>query len=287
MKGSDIIFYYIIEEKNNFKKIFNIINVKENLIILPGAKKVSKKLSKILAGANAVAVSKELENNEDLKNEIYKTNTHILDGRYLFNYLCVDTVEYIFKANNSKIEDAEITILANYLDNILENNIIILAQKCKLLNIITNNVEKFNNIAEYLHEELGIMIRISKNRKKGLLKSGIVINIDFPEELINKCKFNNKAVLVNLNDKIVISSKSFTGVNVNFYGIKVGEENEELKQHFSSEILYESKIYQKGNFDTIRGFIKNDNVKIKGLIGVNGPINIKEFRQNVLTKMEY
>ena len=249
------------------------------MIILPGTKRVYKKLKRILNGTHDVAISKELEQNEDFKNEIYKENIHILDGRYLFNLLCVNTVEYILKANDSEFEELEITILANYIDDILENNIFILAQKCKLLNIITNNPEKFNSIAEILQEKFGIMIRISRNKKKGLLKSGIVINYDFPPEWLNRCNFNNKAVLVNLNDKINTISKSFNGIVVNYYEINV--QDGDLIQHFSNEIIYESKIYKNGNFNIIREKIKKDNVQIKNLIGMNGRINVKEFIQMV------
>jgi len=283
-KGSDIIFY-IIENKNIIKRIFKCFTIKDDVIIIYGTKNIYKKLNKFLKNTNAVAISNELINNDNFKNELFKMNIDILDGRYLFKFLLLDVLDYIIKANNSKFEDMELSILANYADDILENNIIEIAEKCKLLNIVTNNPEKFNNISEKLRDNNGIMIHISKNKRKGLIKSGIIINYDFPQELFNKCKINNKAVIINLKEKIDILSKSFSGINVNYY--KINEQQGNLLQYFSDEIIYESKIYGFNDFYEIRKKMKKDGIKIKNLIGVKGIINVKEFGQNVLTKLEY
>ena len=265
--------------------MLKIIKVRDNIIILPGTKKIYKKLYKILNGEGTVAISITLENNNLFKNELYNKDIHILDGTYLFNFLCINVIEYILKANNSKFEELEITLLSNGLDDIIENNIVLLAKKCKLLNIVTNYPEKFEGISEKMQNYEGIIIRISRNKTKGLLKSGIVINYDFTEDMLKKCNFNNKAVLVNINEKIVNLPKSFKGINVNSYIINY--QNNELSKFFSNEILYESCIYKTGNFSAIKEKILDDNIIINNLIGINGIINIKEFNQNVLTKMEY
>ena len=216
---------------------------------------------------------------------MYKENRHILDGRFLFSFLCIDIIEYILKINNSNIEEVEITFLANYIDDVMENNIFLLAQKCKLLNIITNNSEKFINISGKLQEDLGIMIRVSKNKRKGLLKSGIVVNYDFPLELIDRCNFNNEAVLININEKINKISKAFNGIIINDY--EINEQPSNMREFVRNEIIYESKIYKQGSFDTIRAKMRQDNVRVKNLIGINGKINSREFSKNVLTKMKY
>lgn len=268
----------------------NVIELPINKIndTIPGEKqilKLCKKVNKILKENNvrAVAISKLLFESQLFKNQIYKENIHIMDGRWLFNYLFNDSVEYIISNMEAKIEDTEISVLANSIEEVLENNIIYLAQQCKLLNIITNNVEKFSQISEYLQGTYGILIRVSRNKKKGLLKSQIIINYDFPEELVNKCKFNTKAILVNLNEKLNISWKSFAGININYYSIIFKPELIEsfnyfnLLECFSNEILYESTVFQKGNYDTIRKSIVNDKVRINNLIGVNGPIDKKEY----------
>lgn len=248
--------------------------MKGNYIYISDTKHISKKINKILKNETVVAICNNLEKNNNLKNAIYSNNVHILNGRYLFKFLCVDIIKYILDIKKLSFNEIEVSILANYLDDILYNNLIILAKKCKILNVITNNPEKFNNISEILYNNYGIIIRISKNKKKSLKNSDIIINFDFTEELIAKCRFNN-VVLINLNDRIDIEAKFFNGININFYEI---DGKEELNsKYFSKEILYESKIYKKSNFDIIKEIIKKDNIIIKNLIGVNGVIDKKEF----------
>ena len=70
-------------------------------------------------------------------------------------------------------------------------NIKILAKKYKSINIVTNHVEKFKKLEKSLEEDEGIIISITNNKKRSLMKSGIIINIDFPNELINKYEFKS------------------------------------------------------------------------------------------------
>ncbi len=119
------------------------------------------------------------------------------------------------------------------------------------------------------------MLNISNNRKKSLLKSQIIINMDFPEELINKYKIFDNAIIININDKINLQSKRFNGINVNYYKINLPEEYKLDK--FMDEIVYESLIYTKNNYKEISKKIMQDNIKIIGLIGNNGNISKNEI----------
>ena len=121
------------------------------------------------------------------------------------------------------------------------------------------------------------MLNISNNRKKSLLKSQIIINMDFPEELINKYKIFDNAIIININDKINLQSKRFNGINVNYYKINLPEEYKLDK--FMDEIVYESLIYTKNNYKEISKKIMQDNIKIIGLIGNKGIINKNEIKQ--------
>ena len=69
-------------------------------------KKLSDKINKLLEkdGANTIVLSEGLYKNELLKNYLYSFNINILDGRYLFKCLTYETLEYIFKIKNKKIE---------------------------------------------------------------------------------------------------------------------------------------------------------------------------------------
>lgn len=122
------------------------------------------------------------------------------------------------------------------------------------------------------------MLNISNNRKKSLLKSQIIINMDFPEELINKYKIFDNAIIININDKINLQSKRFNGINVNYYKINLPEEYKLDK--FMDEIVYESLIYTKNNYKEISKKIMQDNIEIIGLIGNKGIINKNEIKQN-------
>ena len=122
------------------------------------------------------------------------------------------------------------------------------------------------------------MLNISNNRKKSLLKSQIIINIDFPEELINKYKIFDNAIIININDKINLQSKRFNGINVNYYKINLPEEYK--LDEFKDEIVYESLIYTKNNYKEISKKIMQDNIEIIGLIGNKGIINKNEIKQN-------
>ena len=118
------------------------------------------------------------------------------------------------------------------------------------------------------------MLNVSNNKRKSILKAEIIINIDFPEELINKYRIYDKAIIININDKITIQSKRFNGININYYKIEIADEYKIAG--FRNEIIYESLIYGK-KYKEIYSEIINDNIKINKLIGNNGFIKEQEF----------
>ena len=128
-----------------------------------------------------------------------------------------------------------------------------------------------------MYNELGIVLNISNNKKSSLLKSEIIINLDFPQELINQYNIYNKAIIINILEKISIHKKKFNGVNINYFRIIIPENY--VLSEFDNEILYESIIYQYNELSNIRSRITADKIKIKKLIGNNGPIQESEIRQ--------
>ena len=108
--------------------------------------------------------------------------------------------------------------------------------------------------------------------------------------MVNKYNINSKAIIINLNKKNNIKTKSFNGININFYDItfkdiEIFKENN-LYNYFNSTILYESYIYRKDNLFNILDQINKDKVEIKEVIGTRGKINYKEFELNTLDKIE-
>lgn len=297
-KTCDIVKQMIIK----IRRLFNLVriqNVNEKIfIILPitnktkiykyQSKRLAKKVFKKLYDnyIENIVLSEFLSSNQILKNKLYEENINILDGRYLFKSLSSEIIKYIAKQKHKKLEEfGQISILVNDLDESIYKNILLIAREVKKLNIITNHIDKFLKIEEYLYNELGIIVAIVNNKQKSLIKSEIIINYDFPNELINKYNINNKAIIINIIDGIKIQSKKFSGICIKDLKLKLPKEYE--ISGFNKEIIYESIIYKKGLADILNKITK-DKVKIKKLIGNNGDISNNEFRQineNYLTKL--
>lgn len=272
------------------KKLFNLIGFNENdskaIITLPLFKsskirkkriiKIAKKINKKLYDNNIenVVLSNYLEENEILKQKLYCQNINILDGRYLFYMLIPETVEYILKRQKIEQENGEITLLIN---DFTENNakiITYIAQNVKRVSIVTNHSNKFKAIEEYLYNELGIILNITNNKNKSLSNAKLIINIDFPEEIINKYQINSNAIIVNIFNEVKIKAKKFNGININYYKVYIPKKYK--MEGFKNNLIYESSIY-RFNYEKARRDIITNKVKIRKLMGINGEILENEF----------
>jgi len=280
-----------------FLKIFNLILVKKNVIILPYLDahqistrkqiKLANKIGDLLEKENAanIALSKYLIRNTHFKNYFHSKNIHVLNGRWLFQYLSLEILSYISKNMESKkVSDLEVAILANTYNTTIKDIISEISQNVKVLNIATNNLANFKSTTAELYEKFGISIRVSNNRKKVLQKADVILNFDFSEEVINKYSLPEKAVIINFSNKINIESKLFNGININYYNISVASSitslfnKLNLSSSFPLEILYESMHYGKKSFTDIMNSLNADKVYIKSLIGNKGQINPKKFK---------
>lgn len=131
-----------------------------------------------------IVISNELKKNSIIMDKLTKLN--ILNGRWLFNYLIYDVINYILLKKNKEIEKAEISIMVNSTTDTFIQNILNIAKNAKILNIVTENIAIFKQIEEKLYNEQGIMIRVTNNKKRSLLKSDVIINLDFSEEELAK-----------------------------------------------------------------------------------------------------
>ena len=115
--------------------------------------------------------------------------------------------------------------------------------------------------------ENGIMITIVNNKKKSLMKSKIILNIDFPNELINKYMIKEDAIIINVPGKVKINRKRFNGLIVNNYEIDfrddIKSEENLMGYEFYLRDVYESRLYKKQTFSDIRNALKKDGVNIK------------------------
>ena len=279
-----------------YKKIFKVFTIKpvsgNDVIIIPRYKnnektvKLIPDLVNILYDRNCdtIVLSNSLKNINGVKECINKENIKILDGTFLKENLLLEIVIYVANSMNISAKDVDVTILAN--DNKFDymKNIINIAENIKNIKIVTNNVERFKNVEQKIQELLGILIRITNNKRKGLANSQIIINLDFPEELINKYAINPEAIIVNIGQNVKIKSKKFKGINANNIKISMKTNyNTEFEQNkifndFEEAELYEASI-KNMSFEEIKKKFQKDNVNVTSLIGNNGSINKKEFEE--------
>lgn len=277
--------YYIQEtdKPNILFKLFNILQLDNDKIILPiegkeildlkRADKLAKRTSEILkkTGIKSVVLSKNLKSQKKYIEKLYKYGIEIIDGRWLFAVISSKSLEYIVKKKKLKKEETNVSILVkdNSKDYIIEN-IKKIIRTYKSVNIVTPNIEKFKKLEEDVLEKKGIMITVSNNKKKSLMKANIILNIDFKEEEINKYNIPDEAIIINVKEKVKIYKKRFNGLNINDYEISFKDyekfDYDKANYYFQKDI-YEAEFYKKQPYEYIERKINKDNVEIIELLG--------------------
>ena len=255
-------------EGDNFK-----INV--SLEIEKNIKKIVNKLIK--NEVTNVVLSKELYQNMSLMNAINSSNIKIFDGRWLEKYLTIEILNYIINKKDIKRQEIEIAITTNEITDLVIELIRILSKQYKRLTIVTNHISKLRKIEKEIYDTDGILIVISNNQKKSLAKAQIILNMDFNKEVFNNYQIYEEAIIINLEGNMKIESKRFNGININDYEIETGREEiiwRENVKKFRTKDLVESVLYMKDTFNNIRKKIIKNNISIKELYGINGPIKI-------------
>lgn len=279
--------YFIKEDDkpNILKQILNIKTVKDNQIIIQPikenvterqAQKIAKSIRKKCQknGISRVVLSKNLQNNKLINNKIYESAINTFDGKWLQKYMAYETVDYIIKQKNLKKEETEITILTNYISKEAIETIKLFVKDYKRINIVTKQLKEFQNLEEKILEQYGMMITVTDNKRKSLLKSKIILNFDFTEKQLNEYNIFDEAIVVNLQNKIRINKKRFNGIIVNDYEIFSTREDDyfgldKIRNFYVKDLLEES-IYRKDSFANIRRNITYGHYKIKELYGING-----------------
>lgn len=271
------------DKPNIIEKMLNLIKVQDSTIILPinektkekQIEKIAKKTIKVIgkiSNSKKIVLSKKMKKEEKYINYLNEYGIEIADGRWLFEILLTDIVNYIVE--KQKIERVNISVLINDLTDKEFENIKLLAQKYTTINIVTKHIEKFRKLEQQLQEK-GIIATITNNKKKSLMKSQIIINIDFPKELINKYRINENAAIINVKRPIKITQKRFNGVTVNDYEIEYRNDicNEKFfVDKYNLKDLYEAEMYKRDSFTNLRKKIKNDKVLINKLYLNNGEL---------------
>lgn len=272
---------YFIQETDKPKILSQLLlipKLEKDKIILPlflGAEEkiakqeiiTAKKTKKILEKTNCkkIILSKELQEKEIFCNQLYTYGFEINNGRWLFKVLAFDAINYAVKKNKMTAEKIKISILVNEIDDIVLETINQIIKKYKNINIVTNHMEKFKKLEEQILEEYGIMITVNNNKKKSLTKSDIILNIDFPNELINKYRIAEKANIINIRGNVRIKQKRFEGKIYNDYEIKYENLEEfdfDKENIYYKKNIYEAYIYKQQPIGNIMNKIRKDKVKI-------------------------
>ena len=248
---------YYIEKMDKHKIIgrkiqFENDNIKIYMDLEKGknTRKLVKRL--LLNETNNVVIDKELITCEKLINLLRANDIKIFDGKWLEKYLILDILEYIINKKQIIKAETEIAITANEITDLLIEMIKILSKQYKKLTIVTNHIEKLRKIEKEIKEKEGILIILSNNKNKSLLKSQVIINMDFNQELIN-------------------------GIVINDYEIEIGRKEfiwREGIEKYRQRDLIEAELYVKDTYKNIRKKIQKNSIKIKELYGINGIVRI-------------
>ena len=280
--------YYICEDDKPKYWIekFNIVKLQGNRIILPIKEKYKskekkikteqelyKKTKKIIDKANSkkVILSKKVQNLKTYVNNIQSLELDIVNGKWLFFMVIPEVLEYIIQKEKIKKQDTDIHILINDVNDNTIKLIKIVSKTYKNVYIVTKHIEKFKRIEEQILEENGTIIMIMNNKKKSLAKAKIIVNIDFPQELINQYIIYEQAIIVDCYGNITINKKRFNGLIIQNYDIDIKDKNKyylENEKYFTKE-LYEAEFYKKQPYENVREKIQKDGINISKLFGVN------------------
>ena len=258
-----------IEIQNDNIKIYYNLETEKNI------KKIIKNLLK--HEIYNVVLDKSLWNNDKFKNYLYSNNINIVDGKWLKKYMTLDILNYIITKKQIHKEETEIAITLNEITEISIEIIKNLAKQYKKLVVVTNHIEKLRKIEKEIKEKEGILIVVTNNKNKSLLKSQIIINMDFNKEVLNQYKIYDEAIILNIEENIKIDSIRFNGVIINDFEVETGRIEliwRENYEKYRVKDLLEANLYVRDTFKNIRKKLQKSNISIKSLYGNNGIINL-------------
>lgn len=286
---------YIKEEilKNQFWRGIEIRIFDNNYVIAVSnkkkdRKKVKEKLARIIKklGIDAVVFSKELEG--DFKNDICEMiNIKVVNGKKLMEFMEYDIVKYVLDKQNADTKKEDIYIVFKRDSNLNLDFLKRFLENFRLVNIVTNDVDKLKNIQDNLLDNEGILISVSNNKRKALKRAKYILNINLTKEELEKYRINREAIIVNIGENVKYDEPCFDGVNINYFKISCPDEYlerfEQVGSQFDLAQMYESILLQdrvdKTKLEAVYKRIKEDNIKIVELIGNNGPISDQELQK--------
>jgi len=118
----------------------------------------------LLMDSKDVVLPNLLLGNSAFVNILEEYGYKILRGKWLYKFLCFDIVQKIACVQGKDIGDIEVSVLSNEDSEINIENIKLLAEKCKVVNVISKNPRAFRVVERYLYDEFGSIINVSTNK---------------------------------------------------------------------------------------------------------------------------
>ncbi len=273
-------YIYVSDRARHWEKMLNIIlttklednyvyeisNIKRGCI-----KKLNKKIYK--DNVKQILCEKKIEEHIEIDK--------LITGKNIMKYIIYEIIEYIFTKQEKQTGLEDIYFLIKKDEEIYLKNIIFLSKIFKTTNIITDQVNKFQKIAEKLYEEDETVISVSNNKRKSLRRAKYIINFDLNAEELISYNINRTALIINITNDIKIENLSFEGISINNVSLELPDEIKDyfgiLSKKIDKTALYASLLNQKQELDRIRIKIKEDNIHILNLIGYNGEIDQNEL----------
>lgn len=307
--------YGLIDKIKYFLGIITIEQFEEGTVLkipfFEKEKKMDKVIQKLLKQIKKLKITHVVFSNEiaesdvylKIEQEVYQNSINIFDGRLLMNYMNYNILEYIMNLQKTDMKQEDVYFLIKKEPTLNLQFLSKFIEKCKTVNIVTNDVDRFKKIQESLYEKENILIGVSNNKMKSLKRARYILNINFEQKDIEKFKINRNAIIVNFKNTITYKRNTFDGINVSYFKINLPDEYMEKfekindLEEFDNEKIYESilikriKTEQKNNIlltkkeleeskDIVSKIIEKDGVKIVSLIGKNGKISEEEIIRN-------
>lgn len=272
-KPNLLIRWFKIVKLEGNKIYIPIVNYEKKDKQLKLEEKLAKKTKKIFKKLNSkkVVLSKEVKNHTKYMNLLQTYQLDIIDGRWLFRMLVPEIIEYVENKKELEPEETTIHILANDFTEVVIENIKKLAQNHKHVAIITKNISKMKKIEEQILEKTGSMITVMNNKKKSLAKAQLIINFDFPTELLKQYAIFEDSTIIDITRNIKILKKRFNGVIITNYEIDFKNKSEYKidEKLFFTRDLYEAEFYKNQPYKYVREKIKRDGIYIRNLYTKN------------------
>lgn len=230
----------------------------------------------------------------------------LISEKSLMSYMPFFILKRLLEIQQKEIREEEVYFLIkkdlkmdfSFLDPFIKT--------CKTVNIVTNDIERFQKIQQDLYEQENILMGVSNNRNKFLRKAKYIFNINLEAKDLKKLKIHRNAIIIHIKQDEKYEENGFQGININHIKITMPDEYTEkldkmnalegdkiVAEKFYTSILLErlekqkekslvkkESYIQESYFEIVNQMIEKDEITIQDFIGNNGLIQKNEIIEN-------